>query len=365
MNNLAFFSNIRSEILSHLSNAKKEVLIAMAWFTNRELLDALIQCLKRGVKVKLILLDDIINHCDFGADFNLFIKEEGSEFYLYPPSTKFMHHKFCVIDCKTLITGSYNWTNYAENRNLENIVVTNDTSLIESYTSCFDNMIKDLILAKSFDMLTLAQVPEREFSNRIIDIANEVFSTPQSESKTLRNHFKEKAVSTKVEIPESINSELETLSDQQTEVEITRPKVVISDIDNFKYAVSKFNIGFKANLLDQGGKLGLKVMIEKGQALPCTITRDAESANAGDFNCMNSTCEFYFGETTNISECTKFGETLKLENLPKMKEGEVKFKIIITLDALGQLSIKFVCTNTGTGVEGKYTNKDFIDYRVS
>ena len=85
MDNNAFFSNIRSELLSLLDKAETEVLIAMAWFTNQELLDAVIRCLRRGVKVKLILLDDIINHCDFGVDFNKFIREEGSEFYLYPP----------------------------------------------------------------------------------------------------------------------------------------------------------------------------------------------------------------------------------------------------------------------------------------
>lgn len=55
MNNQAFFFNIRIEILSLLKQAEQEVLIAMAWFTNRDLLDATIQCLRRGVKVKLVL----------------------------------------------------------------------------------------------------------------------------------------------------------------------------------------------------------------------------------------------------------------------------------------------------------------------
>ena len=123
MNNQAYFSNIRSVIISMLRKAESEVSVAMAWFTNRELLNELILCLQRGVKVSLILLDDIINHCDFGADFNLFIAENNSEFYLYPQTMKFMHHKFCIIDNKILITGSYNWTNYAESRNLENILL--------------------------------------------------------------------------------------------------------------------------------------------------------------------------------------------------------------------------------------------------
>lgn len=365
MNNQALFDGICAKIISLLNEAEKEVLIAMAWFTNKELLDALIHCLRRGVNVKLILLDDIINHCDFGVDFNLFIAEEGSEFYLYPPSMRFMHHKFCVIDGKTLITGSYNWTNYAENRNLENIVVTKEASLIEGYTSCFNKMKKDLMQAKTFDVVSLSQVPEREFSSRMFDFAQEVYATPLSKSQKSRNHFQEKVTTANLEIPESIKPYVNLTLPEQPVIQNTHSKVVISNVDNFRYAVSKYNIGFKANLIEQGGKEGLKVMIEKGQALPCTITRDAQSNNEGVDNKMNSSCEFYFGDTTDISKCTKFGETLKLENLPNLKKGEVKFKIVITLDERGQLSIKFVCTNTGNGVEGKHVNKDFVEYRQS
>lgn len=365
MKNQAFFNNIRSEILSLLSSAENEILIAMAWFTNTELLNALIQCLRRGVRVKLILLDDVINHCDFGADFNQFISEEGSEFYLYPPSKKFMHHKFCVIDNKTLITGSYNWTNYAESRNLENVVVTNDTSVVEEYTSCFNYMKMDLIQAKTFEILSITQVPDSEFASRMMDFAQEVYSIQQSESQTLLNHFQEKTISAKVEVPESIKSYIGSIKPQLSKATSSQPKVIVSNVENFRYAVSKFNIGFKANLIDQGGREGLKVMIEKGQALPFTITRDAKSDNAGAEGSNSASCEFYYGDSTDISKCMRFGDILKLDNLPNLKKGEVKFKIVMTLDDSGSLSVKFVCTNTGNGVEGKHTNKDFIEYRYS
>ena len=70
MNSQAFFSNIRFEILSLLEHAEKEVLIAMAWFTSAELFDALISCLKRNVKVELVLLDNAINYMYYAPDFN-------------------------------------------------------------------------------------------------------------------------------------------------------------------------------------------------------------------------------------------------------------------------------------------------------
>lgn len=366
MNNQAYFSNIRLKILSMLNRADKEVLIAMAWFTNRELLSALIKCLRRGVIVKLVLLDDIINHCDFGADFNLFIAEKSSELYLYPQSMKFMHHKFCVIDGKTLITGSYNWTNYAESRNLENIVVTNDSSLIEEYTTCFNDMIKNLLKAKTFEVVSQAQIPNKEFVSHIVTLSHELYATSSSELQPFRKQFEEKVVTAKVELPKSIKSYIDARIVPKSSIQNSNETVVVSKVENFRYAVSRYNIGFKANLIDQGYKEGLKVMIEKGQALPFTITCDAKSDSEGVDDVSNSSsCEFYYGDTTDITECTKFGETLKLENLPNLKKGEVKFKIVMTLDETGQLSIKFVCTNTGNGVEGKHTNKDFVEYRQS
>lgn len=363
--NQAYFTNIRSEILKLLGKAEKDVLIAMAWFTSRDLLDAIINCQRRGICVKVILLDDIINHCDFGADFNLFIAEQGSEFYLYPPSKKFMHHKFCVIDGKIMITGSYNWTNYAESRNLENVVITDDSFLIQEYTTCFNDMKKGLQPSKSFDILSQAQIPDSEFCCRVADFAQEVYATTRPEQLVFRNQFEEKVSSAKIDFQEVIKPYLEVKDALQSPVQNIKDQVVITKVENFKYAVSRYNIGFKANLLDQGGRTGLKVMIEKGQALPYSITRDAETANAGDDTSMSSSCEFYYGDTTDLSNCTKFGENLTLRNLPKAGKGEVKFKIVATLDEFGKLSIKFVCTNTGNGVEGKHINSDFIEYRQS
>ena len=66
--------------------------------------------------------------------------------------------------------------------------------------------------------------------------------------------------------------------------------VIVRDINDFKYPVSRFNIGFKANLIDLEGKEGLKVMISKGQALPFTITCDAQSAQSGEVESMVSSC---------------------------------------------------------------------------
>ena len=115
----AYFINIRSKIIPILNEAKKEILIAMAWFTSNELFLSLLESLTRGVKVELVLLDNATNFMYYAPDFNEFINA-GGILRIAKPENGFMHHKFCIVDDKVVITGSYNWTYYAETRNIEN-----------------------------------------------------------------------------------------------------------------------------------------------------------------------------------------------------------------------------------------------------
>lgn len=48
-----------------------------------------------------------------------------------------MHDKFCVIDFKKVITGSYNWT-YKASHNSENILILDDPSVATQYISRFE-----------------------------------------------------------------------------------------------------------------------------------------------------------------------------------------------------------------------------------
>ena len=55
-----------------------------------------------------------------------------------------MHHKFAVADNDLLLTGSYNWTRSAATENDENIIVTNNRKLVNSFQSKFDELWKRL-----------------------------------------------------------------------------------------------------------------------------------------------------------------------------------------------------------------------------
>ena len=139
----AHFSKIRSRIISLLQEASSEVKVAMAWFTSIQLFTELIGCLKRGVRVELVLLDSPINFMEYAPDFNKFIEIGG---YLYIASSEpgLMHHKFCVVDGAIVITGSYNWTYYAETRNVENILITDDKKVVDQFLQEFNRLKEQL-----------------------------------------------------------------------------------------------------------------------------------------------------------------------------------------------------------------------------
>ena len=51
-----------------------------------------------------------------------------------------MHHKFAIFDAKLVLTGSYNWTRSAAQKNEENLVVSNDRRLLDSFTGEFEKL---------------------------------------------------------------------------------------------------------------------------------------------------------------------------------------------------------------------------------
>jgi hypothetical protein len=135
------FEDIRKVIIDNIIRSKKEIQIAMAWFTNHEIFNLLIEKAKE-IPVHLIVINDDINNRPDGLNFQKFI-DNGGNFYFGLPEYP-MHNKYCIIDNKVLITGSYNYTYLAENINSENIIVFNGASdIIESYKVNFFELLRN------------------------------------------------------------------------------------------------------------------------------------------------------------------------------------------------------------------------------
>lgn len=137
-----YFTDIRHLIMEKISRAEKEIKIAVAWFTDHEIFDALISRMDE-VSISLVVVNDNVNNRVGGLDFQSFI-DKGGVFY-FGSSHHLMHNKYCIIDDKVLVTGSYNYTYCANSTNEENVVLIEDCSeAIKDYGNNFDRLVSGL-----------------------------------------------------------------------------------------------------------------------------------------------------------------------------------------------------------------------------
>ncbi|WP_223649677.1 phospholipase D-like domain-containing protein [Hymenobacter psoromatis] len=119
----AFFTNIRAVILREIGLAKQSIHVAVAWFTDRTLFAALLARQRAGVPVALCLTRDEHN-INFQPGGLPFAELEAAGGRVTVVADRLMHHKFCVLDGRDVLTGSYNWTHRAAHHNEENLVLT-------------------------------------------------------------------------------------------------------------------------------------------------------------------------------------------------------------------------------------------------
>lgn len=129
------FSNIGERIAQELSHAQQHIYIAVAWFTSPTLFNILLQKAQAGVKIQIALSNDDINRKALIQHNNL-QQYGGQVFWVGDGKKQLMHHKFCVIDHHTVITGSYNWSKKAET-NHENITINQDSTLAQAFIAQF------------------------------------------------------------------------------------------------------------------------------------------------------------------------------------------------------------------------------------
>lgn len=135
-----YFENVPDAILAELEKAQFSIVAAVAWTTNEAIFEVLCSKAQKGLYVILLILEHEINN-ESEINYKL-LESSGGQLYLVKGGNAFMHHKFCVIDNKTVITGSANWTNNASYNN-ENIVVINDdkrlvTAFMVAFYKLFD-----------------------------------------------------------------------------------------------------------------------------------------------------------------------------------------------------------------------------------
>ena len=319
----AYFSNIRKEIIANLSTAQSEIKIAMAWFTSAELFDELIKCCHKGVSVNLLLLDDAINWMYYAPDFNL-LKDAGANVRIVSRDYGMLHHKFCVIDQQIIITGSYNWTYYAETRNIENVVVIDDRLLANCYLKEFDELIEKTKPTNDFKRLSWEDINYENDLN-IFEINQEIATIARER-----------------QLPEK-------------QIVVTPAKVEI--VEKKRTPLSAVNIGVQ---ITKGSNTdAMRILIGKNQNLPETYCKTFY--NYSD-NRKNVKLNLYVGDSAYASQNRLILSRDLSEIIANSIIEELQIKIKTTLDTNGHLHVTAECIETQRMIDLTMTNPSFVCY---
>jgi phosphatidylserine/phosphatidylglycerophosphate/cardiolipin synthase-like enzyme len=127
-------SGCTAAIIRELEAAKSEVLVQAYSFTSTPIAQALLSARDRGVKVEAILDKSQRREKQTAAAF---LAAAGVPLYI-DYNHAIAHNKIIVIDRATVITGSFNFTKAAEERNAENILILKSPQLSRIY---FENWL--------------------------------------------------------------------------------------------------------------------------------------------------------------------------------------------------------------------------------
>lgn len=165
------FENIADFIQRRLEEACEDIKIAVAWFTNEELFNSLLAALNRGVTVSIVILDDTINRNELALDYSKFIEAGGR---LYFSRNRKMHNKFVIVDSKFVLTGSYNWTYYAENLNWENVLSTDDFEIVSKYAKEYNQICQTLKEEKVYVPIRFSELGNEQLYDNYAYLSNDL-----------------------------------------------------------------------------------------------------------------------------------------------------------------------------------------------
>ncbi|WP_461491723.1 phospholipase D-like domain-containing protein [Pontibacter sp. HJ8] len=139
----AFFSpgdDCLNAIIDSIDEAGKSINICVFTISDNRISDAIVRAHRRGIRIRIITDNQKLH--DMGSD----IKElaaMGLEVRTDNTSNH-MHHKFSIFDEVRVLTGSYNWTRSAALYNHENILITDNLSIVQDFSREFDRLWPDM-----------------------------------------------------------------------------------------------------------------------------------------------------------------------------------------------------------------------------
>jgi phosphatidylserine/phosphatidylglycerophosphate/cardiolipin synthase-like enzyme len=134
----AYFSpkgGCEEAIIEWINKANKSIHIMIYSFTLDSIGNALITAYKKGIEVLIVFEREQISK--YSEDIKL--KNAGIN-VKYDNNPALMHNKVMIIDNKVVLTGSFNWSSQAEDKNNENLLIIIDNELAELYEKEFQKI---------------------------------------------------------------------------------------------------------------------------------------------------------------------------------------------------------------------------------
>jgi len=132
--------DFEEKIIALVDGAKESIYFLAFAFTNEKIADALLKAKKRGVAIKGVF-DEGQNEYqsysvyDYLLENGVDVKLDGSKYKL--------HSKVFIFDKNTTITGSYNFTQKANDKNDENSIIIYDSNTTSAYINNFNTIYQE------------------------------------------------------------------------------------------------------------------------------------------------------------------------------------------------------------------------------
>lgn len=127
--------NVANNLLDLIYNADESIDFLALSFTSDPLGEAIRTRAEAGVTVRGVMDDSSIDS-NVGNEYDAF-RQAGLDVRRDGNSHGLLHHKVIILDGQIVIMGSYNFTNSAETRNDENLVVIYDPFIASQYLAEF------------------------------------------------------------------------------------------------------------------------------------------------------------------------------------------------------------------------------------
>jgi len=126
-----------AQVVGFIDHCEKTLDIAVYSFTHNGIAEAVARAHERGVKVR-VLMDAVQASGRWADDEKLQARGVAVRLIQGSGGGSF-HHKFCVGDGDAIITGSFNWSKSADQRNAENFVIIRLKYAVEAFQREFNS----------------------------------------------------------------------------------------------------------------------------------------------------------------------------------------------------------------------------------